>query len=284
MNRSNYPLNKIGDTSTELLGDETVVEAGIVDRVVQQPGSDDSRAGAELREQRRRLHAVLQVGIAARAHLSNQSRTQGNAVQPLGQLAIRNASASKRDSDSRHGPAPAPTWPRWAASAAAKALRTRSSRKMAYRDSAPASMSAGDESPPPPTPPTATAARARLADGPPRHVCARGSGGSAERERDRDGGLRHRADAARMSVAAGSSSAAAGCCGARRGLGRHLTVQVIDGGMACPAWAIGLGARGRLAGEGGAESGGRDGRRRRGVGGNGLGGWASSVSRVVGRL
>jgi hypothetical protein len=155
---------------------------------------------------------------------------------------------------------------------------------MAYRDSAPASMSAGDESPPPPTPPTATAARARLADGPPRHVCARGSGGSAERERDRDGGLRHRADAARMSVAAGSSSAAAGCCGARRGLGRHLTVQVIDGGMACPAWAIGLGARGRLAGEGGAESGGRDGRRRRGVGGNGLGGWASSVSRVVGRL
>lgn len=149
-------------------------------------------------------------------------------------------------------------------------------------------MSAGDESPPPSTPPTATAARARLADGPPRHVCARGSGGSAERERDRDGGLRHRADAARMSVAAGapraagSSSAAAGCCGARRGLGRHLTVQVIDGGMACPAWAIGGGRGGGLQAKGGQRAEGETG------GGVAWRKWfgrlGSSVSRVVGRL
>jgi hypothetical protein len=44
--RINYPLNKVGNISTELLGDETVVEARVVDRVVQQPGSDDGRAGA----------------------------------------------------------------------------------------------------------------------------------------------------------------------------------------------------------------------------------------------
>lgn len=112
----------------------------------------------------------------------------------------------------------------------------------------------------------ATAARARLAvaDGEARHG-ARGSAGSAERERDRDGAVRHRVDDARSSSAAAgaapraarSSSEAAGGCGARRGWGRHLTVQVTDGGMARGR----LGARGSKRTETGwlaGESGGRE--------------------------
>jgi len=124
---------------------------------------------------------------------------------------------------------------------------------MAYRDSTPASISAGGPPSSPSSPLHATAARARLSDGEPRHGARgaaesaerergragpRGSAGSAQSERDRDVGVRHREYAARNSAAAGapraarSSSAAAGDCGARRGWGRHLTGRVIDGGMA----------------------------------------------------
>jgi len=125
------------------------------------------------------------------------------------------------------------TWPRWAASAAAKALRTSPSRKMACRDCALAINAAAADGPPRPSPASATAARALLADAEPRHG-ARGSKESTERERDKYGGLRH----ARSSPAAGapraarSSSDGAGGCGARRGWGQHLTGQAIDGVMA----------------------------------------------------
>jgi hypothetical protein len=160
------------------------------------------------------------------------------------------------------------TWPRWAASAAVKALRTSSSRKMAWRDCAPA-ISAADG----PSPPSATAARARLAGAAPRHA-ARSSKESAERERGKYGGLRHarRSPAIGAPRAARSSSDGAGGCGARQGWGRHLTGQETDGVIArrrlAPLAATRMEA-GWLAGEREVESG--DGR---GVVENDLGSWA----------